>query len=290
MKKTKLAIFISILGICAIGMLIYFVFFASGASRELRTVFDALGPYECVFRDNPYTPNEYQAIDNPEKIEEIISLLINNVSHSFDEEILDIVKNRLIGEEFRITFISNDGKTSIDITGYYSPETFMTVSIWDSVNISSTGYRYYTRSRIGDRIRSIMETGKRMLVQRDDLEKERFSKLTLNENPLVTMCVETDTLTNEGCRVVVKNEDESEARFGNTFHVEEWTGEQWERHDAKYSLGYIVDWYYVREGESLSFDIDWRRVYVTLPQGKYRLVKKYWQDGEERWVKAEFEL
>ena len=290
MRKNKLLLFISILGICAIGILTYTIFAQTGAQREIKKILDEYSPYECVTRDNPYTPNEEQAVDESEKIEEIISLLINNVSKTFDKDVLDMVKTGQIGEDFKITLISTDGKTSIDITGFSCPEAFIIVNIWDSVNIKSTGYKYYTKSQIGDSIQSIMKNGKKWLVQREDLEKERFSKLTLEENPLVTMGVEKDSLTNEGCKVVVKNEDENEARFGNTFHVEEWTGDQWKRRDAEYSLGYTVDWYYVKKGESLSFDIDWRRVYVTLPQGKYRLVKKYWQDGEERWVKAEFEL
>lgn len=125
MTKNKLVLFISILGICAIGILTYTIFAQTGAQREIKKILDEYSPYECVTRDNPHTPNEEQAVDESEKIEEIISLLINNVSKTFDKDVLDMVKTGQIGEDFKITLISTDEKNSIDITGFSRPEAFI---------------------------------------------------------------------------------------------------------------------------------------------------------------------
>jgi len=115
------------------------------------------------------------------------------------------------------------------------------------------------------------------IVVEDVTESMQPSDKTIDELPGVTLAIKENTLTDIGLTAVINNASETEFTFGAYYCIEKEIDGEWyqlpfiaqENDVAWHSIGYPVSPNADREFEPT----DWKWLYGTLNDGKYRFIK-----------------
>ena len=105
----------------------------------------------------------------------------------------------------------------------------------------------------------------------------------------VTMTIEDGTVSEDGLVLDICNESENELTFEEDFILEKWTKGQWYKipsqsltHDWE-DEPFVVEPHTVAEG---ACPVNWLEDYGKLPNGQYRLLKKFQTKDETEYVLA----
>ena len=273
----------------AVALAIYLIFFGNNARTLLKDVFESYGPFDRIMCDSDKN-GEYRAVMERENINRIMDLYTENISalHANADKNWEPESKVFYNE---IKFESEDGLRNVSIYEVgINPTSYAIVHLYDGEKQTNESITFKTYGPITEKVMAILNAGERILVQDEQYEMERFRKLTLGEKASVSMSIKQESLDGNGCTVVVNNEDNEGIEIGNTYHFEEWKDGQWNRYSSPKNLLYLPVWYKIEPNGEQEFIIDWRKYVGNLPSGRFRLVKKYLQNGMEYWVKCEFNI
>ncbi len=101
-----------------------------------------------------------------------------------------------------------------------------------------------------------------------------------NNSDDVLLTLKENTLTTKGATFILKNKSNKEYTYGPEFIIEKMVDEKWTeiKFNNQFSWNSVV--YSLKANEEKEIDVDWSLLYNELTNGKYRLVKKIFKEGD----------
>lgn len=115
-----------------------------------------------------------------------------------------------------------------------------------------------------------------------------------NINNGVVLEIKDGTLSNMGTKIELTNNSEKILRYGPDYFIEINENNEW--HVINVHSVFHTILYSLHKGESVEYKIDWETNYGELPKGKYRLIKYFYFEDENKnksddfTVSVEFEI
>lgn len=92
----------------------------------------------------------------------------------------------------------------------------------------------------------------------------------------IELSLKKDTLTPTGITLIITNNSSTyDFVYGADYGIETYTNEQWQEVPALNDHVVFTIAYIIHPNSSKDFKIDWNYIYGELPQGDYRIVKKF---------------
>lgn len=109
----------------------------------------------------------------------------------------------------------------------------------------------------------------------------------------VCMSVIENSITSEGCEVIIQNDTDVNVYYGTYFSIEGRQNGEWIT--CLFTNGVTPVWedveYLLQCGEKKEETIVWKYVYGSLGTGEYRVVKKiYFDNYDDVYISAEFAI
>lgn len=110
----------------------------------------------------------------------------------------------------------------------------------------------------------------------------------------VIMQLKENTLSSTGLTMILKNQSNVDLQYGNPYSIEKYQNGYWKTVELINDISFTLPAYGLNKNESKELSIDWERGYGKLPNGKYRIVKDFDYEENEKIVSfikfLEFEI
>ena len=110
----------------------------------------------------------------------------------------------------------------------------------------------------------------------------------------VIMQLKENTLSSTGLTMILKNQSDLNIQYGNPYSIEIYQNGYWKTVELINDISFTLPAYGLNKGESKEISIDWERGYGKLSKGKYRIVKDFSYEEDEKYVSfikyLEFEI
>ena len=110
----------------------------------------------------------------------------------------------------------------------------------------------------------------------------------------VIMQLKENTLSSTGLTMILKNQSNVDLQYGNPYSIEKYQNDYWKTVELINDISFTLPAYGLNKNESKELSIDWERGYGKLPNGKYRIVKDFDYEENEKIVSfikyLEFEI
>lgn len=128
-----------------------------------------------------------------------------------------------------------------------------------------------------------------------DMEKPNKSDTIINEDGLVSMSVNEESITNSKAIFTLVNHTNETYIYGNSYSIEYEKDGIWYDLKPINDLNFTLIAYYLKAKESIKMEIDWEWYYGKLTPGKYRIIKAVFRESDipivpsdEVYIEAEF--
>lgn len=107
----------------------------------------------------------------------------------------------------------------------------------------------------------------------------------------VIMNVKDDSVSKSGATIVITDKNKIKYVYEEYYKLEKDIDNVWYelKPNSDYynfnNMGYVVN-----DDDTLEMNIDWSKTYGNLSSGKYRILKRVYDDGEYHYFSAEFEI
>lgn len=110
----------------------------------------------------------------------------------------------------------------------------------------------------------------------------------------VIMQLKENTLSNTGLTIILKNQSNIDIQYGNPYSIEKYQNGYWKTVELINDMAFTLPAYELKTNESKEININWEYGYGKLPSGKYRIVKNFNYEENEKYVSfikyLEFEI
>ena len=110
----------------------------------------------------------------------------------------------------------------------------------------------------------------------------------------IIMQLKENTLSNSGLTMILKNQSNRGIQYGNPYTIEKYQNGYWKTVDLINDLYFTLPAFGLKKGESKEISINWEYGYGKLPNGKYRIVKDFDYEENEKYISfnkyLEFEI
>ena len=110
----------------------------------------------------------------------------------------------------------------------------------------------------------------------------------------IIMQLKENTLSNSGLTMILKNQSNRGIQYGNPYTIEKYQNGYWKTVDLINDLYFTLPAFELKKGESKEISINWEYGYGKLPNGKYRIVKNFDYEENEKYISfnkyLEFEI
>lgn len=107
----------------------------------------------------------------------------------------------------------------------------------------------------------------------------------------VVMKVKDDSVSKSGATIIITDKNEVKYVYEEYYKLEKEIDNVWyelKPNDMYYNfndMGYVVN-----DDNTLEMNIDWSKTYGNLSSGKYRILKRVYDNGEYNYFSAEFKI
>ena len=98
----------------------------------------------------------------------------------------------------------------------------------------------------------------------------------------VIMQLKDNTLSNTGLTMILKNQSNINIQYGNPYSIEKYQNGYWKTVDLINDISFTLPAYGLNKGESKEISIDWESGYGKLINGRYRIVKDFDYEENEK--------
>lgn len=120
-------------------------------------------------------------------------------------------------------------------------------------------------------------------TQKSELNIGKKSDIIISQNDVV-LSIKRETLTKEGCTLVLKNTSEKNFEYGDPYEIEIKKNGKW--YKINNELNFNLPAYLLNSKETKEIEVNWEYGYGKLPKGTYRIIKSI--DYEYEQGKYEF--
>lgn len=110
----------------------------------------------------------------------------------------------------------------------------------------------------------------------------------------VIMQLKENSLSSTGLTMIIKNQSNKELEYGNPYTIEKYQNGYWKTVDLINDIYFNMPSYQLSINESKEININWEYGYGKLSTGKYRIVKDFSYEKDEKYVSfnkyLEFEI
>ncbi len=119
-----------------------------------------------------------------------------------------------------------------------------------------------------------------------------ISDIKITENN-VSLSIKENTLTNTGATLILKNNSNTDIKYGNSYEIEIKHNKKWYKLDGK--MYFTLPLFFLEPNKTVELEENWQDGYKKLKKGTYRIIKEIKIEKENNtfdsfYVAAEFTI